>query len=180
MSIKGTILVVDDSTSNLLGMQKILEKEGFNVHTTTNGEEAIKIMEEKPIDVVLLDLMMPGFSGFDVLGETTKIQEIKDIPIIIVSARSNAKDVKDALERGAVDYIKKPIDITELLARTGAAIKLKSRQYCTTRLNNIADYSKEMNLAKLTALVKSKLRDDLGGLNDNKEEFCTFVSENLD
>jgi DNA-binding response OmpR family regulator len=177
MAKQNKILVVDDSTANLLGLQKILEKENYFVHTTAKGEEALDIMKSQDIDVVLLDIMMPGFSGFDVLEKMRKDKIMRNIPVIIVSARSDSQDVQQALEKGAVDYIKKPIDIVELLARTKAAIRLKAGGSI-----DIENYNKILDgIAEIDRLIaefgKDKLEKVISAAGSDKDKLEQVFNE---
>lgn len=177
MNNSKNILVVDDSSSNLLAMERILGKEGFNVYTTANGEEAVDIMRDRAIDVVLLDLMMPGFSGFDVLGSIKKDSSLADIPVIIVSARSDSRDIRLVLEEGAVDFIKKPIDINELVARTKSAISLSLRQKLLSKIKSTIVGGEEIDTAILSTDIK-KLRDiGTGKLSSEESKFIETLAD---
>ncbi len=107
------ILVVDDSTINNILLQDFLESHKYEVHTSLDGREALTLIDTIKPDLILLDIMMPGISGFDVLNNM-KQNDIK-IPAIIISAYNN-KEKKDlALSLGACDYIVKPINFDILL-----------------------------------------------------------------
>jgi len=107
------ILVVDDSTVNNILLQDFLEKNGFDVLTALNGYEALEIIENQSPDLVLLDLMMPGLSGFDVL----KLMQRKKlmVPTIVVSAYNEITKIKMVKKLGASNYLRKPIDFNHLL-----------------------------------------------------------------
>jgi len=118
------ILVVDDLPENVFMLQDRLENEGYNVISAYDGKTAIeKAISELP-DLVLLDVMMPEMSGIEVLQALTANNETSYIPIILVTAKSSAEDVKAGLEAGAFDYIKKPFNRIELIARVNSAMKL--------------------------------------------------------
>lgn len=183
MTDKKTVLVVDDSTSNLLGLQKILEKENYRVLTTVDGMEALGFMMDDEVDVVLLDLMMPGISGFDVLGKMKEEERTASIPVIIISARSNSKDVKEALDNGAVDYIKKPLDIIELLARTKSAIRTKSMLLDAVRLKKLGEEVSHGHISnilkKADALAKELKKYESGSheANESIQKYVTLTNE---
>ncbi|MEA3316391.1 MAG: response regulator [Bacteroidota bacterium] len=107
------ILVVDDSTVNNILLQEFLEHYNHEVHTALDGREALDIMQDDKPDLILLDIMMPGISGFDVL-EYMKQNNIL-IPTIVISAYHKSDKHRLAIELGALDYIKKPIDFDYLI-----------------------------------------------------------------
>lgn len=108
------VLVIDDSETNLLLFESMFENEKrIKILLKSNGKNIIDYcMKNKP-DLILLDLMMPEVSGFDVLDILQSHQELKQIPIIIISALDGQADIKKAIEKGANDYIIKPIDFDE-------------------------------------------------------------------
>ncbi|MCL5028756.1 MAG: response regulator [Bacteroidetes bacterium] len=118
------ILVVDDLPENVFMLQDRLENEGYEVITAYDGRAAIeKALSELP-DLVLLDVMMPEMSGIEVLKFLTAEPTTSHIPVILVTAKSSAEDTKVGLEAGAFDYIKKPFNRIELIARVNSALKL--------------------------------------------------------
>jgi len=118
------ILVIDDLPENVFMLQDRLEHEGYEVITAYNGSTGIeKAMKELP-DLILLDVMMPDITGIEVCRKLVNDPATKDIPIILVTAKSGADDTKEGLEAGAFDYIKKPFNRIELLARVKSALKL--------------------------------------------------------
>lgn len=123
-----TILAVDDEPANLLLLQRLLQRQ-FRVICSPNGATALQILEQNPIDVVLLDIMMPYMNGYQVL-QTIRGNDgpTSDIPVILISAMSDAKDVAQGLEIGANDYITKPIDPEVTIARIQTQIALKQLQ----------------------------------------------------
>ncbi|WP_337871709.1 response regulator [Ignavibacterium sp.] len=118
------ILVIDDLPENVFMLQDRLEHEGYEVITAYNGSTGIeKALSELP-DLILLDVMMPDITGIEVCRRLVNDPVTKNIPIILVTAKSGADDTKEGLEAGAFDYIKKPFNRTELLARVKSALKL--------------------------------------------------------
>ncbi len=118
------ILVIDDLPENVFMLQDRLEHEGYEVITAYNGSSGIeKALIELP-DLILLDVMMPDITGIEVCRRLVNDPVTKNIPIILVTAKSGADDTKEGLEAGAFDYIKKPFNRTELLARVKSALKL--------------------------------------------------------
>lgn len=122
------ILVIDDLPENVFMIQDRLEQEGYNVITAYNGKTGLeKALSESP-DLILLDVMMPDMSGIEVCRKLVKDPKTSKIPIILVTAKSGAADTKEGLEAGAYDYIKKPFNRIELLARVNSALKLSDSQ----------------------------------------------------
>lgn len=112
---KITILAVDDVALNLLLVKKILQRYNFRIRTADSGVKALEeVAAEKP-DLILLDILMPGIDGFEVLSRLKADRNTKDIPVIILSALNSNKDIVRAYEMGAKDYITKPIIIEKLI-----------------------------------------------------------------
>jgi two-component system cell cycle response regulator len=117
------ILVIDDYPDNVFLLQDRLEHEGFEVIKAYEGSMGIqKAIEEKP-DLILLDIMMPGVSGLEVCKKLSNTDETKLIPIILLTALTEAENLKDGLQAGAFDYIKKPFNKIELIARINSALR---------------------------------------------------------
>ncbi len=118
------ILVIDDLPENVFLLQDRLESEGYEVITAYEGKSGLnKAISEQP-DLILLDIMMPDITGLDVCKKLVVNEETAHIPIILVTAKIEAEDTKEGLEAGAFDYIKKPFNRVELLARVKSALKL--------------------------------------------------------
>jgi len=111
------VLVVDDEPINIQLLQRKLEWEGINVLTATSGERCLEVAKAERPDLILLDVMMPGMDGFAVCAELRKDKSTKAIPVIFVTAHNSKKGKLEGLEAGAVDYITKPIDLDETIAR---------------------------------------------------------------
>ena len=111
------ILVVDDSNTNTLLLNAILKEKGYQINTSLSVKEAsASITKQKP-DLILLDLLMPKISGFDFLQLLKRDEETRDIPVMVISAITDEGVVKSIMELGAVDFLKKPIDIQYLVDR---------------------------------------------------------------
>lgn len=104
------ILIVDDSSSNVLLLQNFLEEEGYMIEVAFSGIEALKMAKQFKPDLILLDLMMPDISGFDVV----KKMEVQ-VPTIMVSASRDPKSMEEARSLGVKSYVQKPIDFDEIL-----------------------------------------------------------------
>lgn len=114
------ILVVDDSPTERYFLTDILIKNGFSVTTAENGEEAlVKIKIDKP-QLILMDIVMPGQNGFQITRAITKDPDTQDVPVIICTSKGQETDRIWGLRQGARDYIVKPVDPQELLAKIAA------------------------------------------------------------
>ena len=122
------ILVIDDLPENVFMLQDRLEHEGYEVITAYDGLTGIEKTRNELPDLILLDVMMPGITGFEVCKTLVNDIKTKNIPIILVTAKIGAEDTKEGLEAGAFDYIKKPFNKIELLARVNSALKLSDAQ----------------------------------------------------
>jgi two-component system response regulator RegX3 len=115
-----TVLVIEDEPSYVEAIEVALGQEGLGVRTAFDGRTGLKLFREVRPDIVLLDLMLPGLSGIDVLK---RMRHESDVPIIVLSAKASEADIVTALELGADDYLTKPYSLRELLARIRAAIR---------------------------------------------------------
>ena len=125
-----TILIIDDDVALGNLEQEVLEREGSLVQRAYSGTEALLLLKEKKPYLILLDLMLPGMSGEDILPQ------IQGIPVIVVSAKTAVEDKVDLLLGGAVDYLTKPFDTKELLAR----IQVRLREKSSPRLSPVYTY----------------------------------------
>ena len=118
------LLVVDDDAVNRALLQRIFENE-YAIVCAANGMQALECLDQDSFDIVLLDLMMPGIDGFEVLDRIRQNPALADLPVIIISAKSDNSDVVHGLEMGAHDYIAKPIHIDIVRARVQTQLTLK-------------------------------------------------------
>jgi len=116
------ILIVDDSPTERYYLTDILEKNGYEVATAESGEEALtRIRVEKP-QLILMDVVMPGANGFQVTRSIARDPALQDVPVIICSSKNQETDRIWGLRQGAKDYLVKPVDAAELLAKIAALI----------------------------------------------------------
>jgi phosphoserine phosphatase RsbU/P len=123
-----SVLIVDDNPKNLQILGKFLKDEGLNVEFAMDGETALEWIYQKDFDLILLDIMMPGISGYDVCKKIKGIEEKREIPIIFLTAESDSESVVKGFEQGAADYVTKPFNRLELLARVSTQLKIKTSQ----------------------------------------------------
>jgi DNA-binding response OmpR family regulator len=119
------ILVVDDNQENLKVVSNFLKEKNYKIALASGGNDALDILKNNKIDLILLDIMMPGMDGFEVCKILKKNPETKDIPIIFLTARSDTDDIVHGFQLGGVDYITKPFKKEELNARVNSHVQLK-------------------------------------------------------
>lgn len=127
------ILVVDDEEHILELIKFNLEKNGFEVTTRDNGEDCILFLKDNSVDLVVLDLMLPGIDGLEVCKKIRGIDGLSKLPIIMLTARSEETDRILGLELGADDYMAKPFSVRELLARIKAVLRRTEDQQPTVK-----------------------------------------------
>jgi sigma-B regulation protein RsbU (phosphoserine phosphatase) len=120
-----TLLVVDDSGPNRDALSRLLVRDGYRVLTAANGHEALERLGQSPIDLVLLDVLMPGLDGLEVLRALRQTHAPTALPVIMATGRDGSDDIVRALELGANDYITKPLDMPVVLARVQTQLALK-------------------------------------------------------
>ena len=123
MMVKPTVLVVEDEAALVAMLRYNLEKQGFDVTEAVDGQEAIDRIAESPPDIVLLDWMLPVMSGIEVCRQIRRRPATRDLPVIMVTARSEDQDAVRGLNTGADDYITKPFNMDALLARMRALLR---------------------------------------------------------
>ncbi|MBN2683629.1 MAG: response regulator [Bacteroidales bacterium] len=122
MKNSSKILVVDDFETNILLLKTILSEAGFSVKMAYSGGEALTLINREKPDLILLDILMPGLSGMEVLEKIKSDEITKNIPVIMITAIHELKSVRYAMEQGACDYIKKPIIRDELLDKISGVL----------------------------------------------------------
>lgn len=125
--VTGNILVADDQVANRELLDELLTTQGFKVISAADGNEALHQLSKVPIDLVLLDVMMPHLNGFEVCEKIKANPETYLIPVILVTSLSDKQDRIEGIRVGADDFLSRPIDRTELLARVRSLLKLKQR-----------------------------------------------------
>ena len=154
-SAQGLLLVVDDNEANRDVLSRRLQRQNYSVETAQSGKAALAAVRAKSFDLVLLDIMMPEMDGYEVLRQLKADENLRPIPVIMISAIDEIESVVRCIEMGAEDYLPKPFNKTLLRARIGASLEKKRARDREARL--FAQL--ESNYARLQGL--EKMRDDL-------------------
>jgi diguanylate cyclase (GGDEF)-like protein len=132
-----TLLLVDDDAMNRDALARRLSRSGYTVLTAEDGSTALRLIRERRIDAVLLDVMMPGMSGLETLRQLREMRSVADLPVIMVTAKDQSDDVVEALDLGANDYVTKPIDFAVALARIRAQVATRRADPLTGLPNRV-------------------------------------------
>jgi CheY-like chemotaxis protein len=131
---KSRILLIDDESSSVLLLRRFLEP-AYDLRISPSGEDALRIINDWPPDLILLDIELPGISGIETCRRISGDPRYANIPIIMVTARTEDEDLRQGLESGAIDYIRKPFSQTELKARVKSALRLRESMELLNRSN---------------------------------------------
>ena len=160
--MEASILIIDDSENQRKQIHEILLERsmGSSFHEASDGLQGIKMLVEKEVDLILCDLEMPGFDGFKFLAAKNNIEKERDVPVIMLTGSDSAKNKIKGLEQGASDYLIKPFDPEELIARVRVHLKIK---YLQDELKKSNDKLRDLaNTDPLTGLSNRRvLMDEL-------------------
>lgn len=148
MATKGEILAVDDTPASLRLLTDLLKNEGYEVRSAINGELALHAAIDTPPDLILLDIRMPGMDGYEVCRRVKAEASLRDVPVIFVSAASETDEKLMGFKVGAVDYVTKPYQRDELLARVNTHIEL----------NHLRHHLEDQVALRTTELLESERR----------------------
>jgi putative two-component system response regulator len=186
---KPNILVVDDTPANLQLLANMLKERGYKTRPVPSGILALQAAQSDPPDVVLLDINMPQMNGFEVCERLKADEQLKDIPVIFISALNEIMDKVKAFSVGGVDYVTKPFQIDEVQARVETHLKLRSLQrelemhnrelekLVQAQVKRISD----TQMAMIFALAKlAESRDDDTGMHlERVQIFCRRLAARL-
>lgn len=196
-SKKATILIVDDTPQNLQLLGNIIYEQGYNVRIASSGDLALKSVSNLLPDLILLDIQMPDMDGFEVCKILKSDTLTKDIPIIFLTAVTDSEKILHGFELGAVDYITKPFNKGELLARVATHVELKFAREKLVELNTSKDkffsiighdlrnpaYALKMLLKQITSKFSTYSNEELlyylNGLYDTSENLHRMLDELL-
>lgn len=185
---KFEILIVDDIPSNLNFLSEVLHEEGISVMLATSGVDALKIASYKLPDLILLDIAMPAMDGYEVCARLKSDPFTRDIPVMYLTARTEPEDILKGFETGAVDYILKPFNATELIARVKTHLELKDKTEKLKHVNIILEEQVKQRTAEITKVNQSlteanfkleKAYEELSNLDKAKDEFMRHINHEL-
>ncbi len=151
------IMIVDDEMRNTRLLQAQLSTEGYSIMTAASGEEALEQIRTALPDLILLDVMMPGMSGYDVVGKLKAAERTSNIPVIMITALDDRESRMLALEAGAEEFLNKPVDRSELWIRVRNLLRLKEYQNLLSSHNEIL----ERQVAERTKQLTDAYRDTI-------------------
>ena len=144
------LLIVDDIPENIKVLGSCLEFEGYVISFATSGEQAIEMALKTKIDLILLDIMMPGMDGYQVCRALKTEARTKDVPVIFITAKNEKEDMVRGFDAGAVDYVTKPFNAAELSARVRTHLQLKKARQI------VENQAEELDWANKRLVEKNK------------------------
>ena len=168
------ILVVDDVSQNIQVIGNILFENNYQVSFALSGSEALSLLEHEYYDLILLDILMPGMDGYEVCKTIKSIGKISHIPIIFLTAKSDTESIVKGFELGAADYLSKPFNTEELLARVKTQVELKKQREQLENVNILLEEKVKLRTAEL-----EKANQQLQKLEQAKGKFLTLISHEL-
>ncbi len=174
------VLIVDDVDTNIRVLANLLSEHSYHIAFATSGEQALDMVQELEPDLILLDIMMPGMDGLEVCRTLKGIDETRETPIIFLTARTETDDIVKGFEAGGLDYVTKPFQTVELLARVKTHIELKEARDTRDRLiRELREALEKVQLLSGLLPICSyckKIRDDEGYWTQ-VEEYITSHSD---
>jgi signal transduction histidine kinase len=171
------ILIVDDTPFNLRFLSDVLSRAGYITHTAANGEQAVELAQTHSLDLVLLDIMMPGLSGYEVCSHLKADAKTRDIPVIFLSALNQELDKVQAFTVGGVDYITKPFQVKEVLARIETHLTLRFLQKDLEERN--LSLQREITERKQAEAALQEQAAELEARNAELDAFAHTVAHDL-
>jgi len=166
--INPKILLVDDNPTNIRVAAKILRQENYNISFAQSGRDALQKANSINFDVILLDIMMPGMDGYEVCEKLKSNPATRQVPVIFLTAKTETENVVRAFELGGADYVTKPFNSRELLARVETQVRLKKS------LENLGKLNKELTDAnntkdKMFSIISHDLLGPIGNIKESLE-----------
>lgn len=171
---KAKILVTDDEIVNLQVLMNQLSLNGYDVLTTSRGEDVFKIVDEHNIDLLILDIMMPNMSGYEVCQKLREIYSVMELPILMLTAKNQLQDKMIAFEAGANDYLVKPCDKEELLSRVKTLVLMKKLNQEVVQMN----LHLEEKVSERTYEIKVA-NDNLLAMADSRRQLLANIAHEL-
>lgn len=141
--MKGTtmnILVVDDNSKNIQLLISLLQNEGYAIGFAMDGIQALEVLKNNSFDLILLDVIMPNMDGYETLRHIKQLPAYSTVPVMFITAMNSPEEITKGFEVGAVDYVNKPFNKLELLARVKTHLKLKDYENQLLAIKNSRDH----------------------------------------
>lgn len=171
---KEKILIVDDISKNIQILGNILSQKAYDVAYAQSGKEALKLCDKQAFDLILLDIMMPGMDGYEVCEKLKKQKHTKDIPVIFLTAKAEMENIIRGFEVGGQEYITKPFNSSELLARVQTHLLLQRQR---KELINMNDHLED--LVRERTLQLENANKQLEKLDLAKSNFLSLISHEM-
>lgn len=175
------VMIVDDVPKNLQVLGNTLRKENYRISVAQNGRQALDMVENTKLtpDIILLDVMMPEMNGFDVCRELKENSGTRDIPVIFLTAKSDQDDISNGFRLGAVDYVTKPFNSAELLARVRTHLSLKfTREELLEKNALLEEKNKQLTAAQKELEVAART-DPLTKLPNRRDILEKIIEEKI-
>src|SRR5258705_13664010 len=166
-TLSARILVVDDTPANIQTLAAILKEQGYQLSVATNGRQALEVMEKMRPDLVLMDVMMPEMDGYEACQHIKASPSLRDIPIIFLTAKTDTADIVRGFELGAVDYVAKPFNAHELLARVNTHLTL----------DYLHRENERLLLNVLPASIANKLKQQVGIIAERFDDASVLFAD---
>jgi adenylate cyclase len=168
--MNGRILVVDDTPANIQALAATLKEKGYQISVATNGRQALEVVGRVRPDLILLDVMMPEMDGFEACRRLKASDATRDIPVIFLTARTEIDDIVKGFELGAVDYVSKPFNAHELLARVNTHLTM----------DRLHRENERLLLSILPASIAARLKSDDARIADHFPEVSVLFADIVD
>ena len=186
---QSTVMIVDDQPANLEILRSMLSSNGYRVHSFPNGASALRLAKRKPPDLILLDITMPEKDGYQVAKELKANDETKEIPVLFISARTGTEDKLRAFSAGGQDYVTKPFQVDEVLARVATHLSLRRLQrettaYATRLEGMVAEKVEEISASQIATIralahLAESRDDDTGKHVERTRTYCSVLAREL-
>jgi len=174
MNINASILIIDDIPQNIQVLGSFLSTHDYNISFATSAKEALLLLNENQYDLLLLDVMMPEMNGYELCLSLKERLHFKDIPIIFITAKSDSESIVKGFQVGGVDYITKPFNSFELLARVETHLKLRKQSIQLQNINQTLEQQVNIRTNEL-----QKANHKLSLLEKTKNDFLQLISHEL-
>lgn len=179
----GLVLIVDDTQENILVLGSLLRDAGYNINVATNGEQALATLERITPDLVLLDVMMPVMDGFEVCRRMQEHETWRSIPVIFLTAKVETENIIEGFELGAVDYVTKPFQSSELLQRVETHLTLsRLRRELSLRVDELSEALARIEQLRREqdAFLRHELNNVINPISGYADMLSTFVGPQLE